>query len=113
MLVYFNWFFKTAKEISSETSRRLLLTIPLQFDQSTLESEIEKFIADDNFKQSIDLKPLNNLLEMFVLEETIEQVQNLQSLYNFILSRLIEETTEPENLIDFVENNQAASLGKG
>ena len=50
---------------------------------------------------------------MFVLEETIEQIQNLQRLYNFILSRLIEETTKPENLIDFVENNQAASLGKG
>lgn len=64
-------------------------------------------------KQSIDIKPLNNLLEMFVLEETIEQIQNLQRLYNFILSRLIEESTEPENLIDFVENNQAASLGRG
>ena len=50
---------------------------------------------------------------MFVLEETIEQIQNLQRLYNFILSRLIEESTAPENLIDFVENNQAASLGRG
>ena len=54
---------------------------------------------------------LNNLLEMFILDETIEQNRNLQTLYNFVLGELISADTTPEFLIDFVENNQAASLG--